>query len=301
MSKANSNGIEIEHESFGSAKDEAMLLISGLGVQMTRWPKPFCEILAAKGYRVIRFDNRDVGYSTSFANSGVPKLEDVVKSASLGERPVVPYTLFDMVEDVAGLLDFLGLKKTHIVGRSMGGMIAQIFAGHYPGRTLSLTSIMSSTGNPLLPPSTPEAMAALTKRPPNPSDDREGYIAHSIYLSRVIGSPKYPTEESVLREQTVAELERAYTPSSLGRQIAAIAIAGDIRRYSNSVVAPTLVIHGKADPLVRVESGEDTAANIKGSELWVIEGMGHDFPEQLHAGFAEAIARNARRKRENVG
>ncbi|MEI6206043.1 MAG: alpha/beta hydrolase [Desulfuromonadales bacterium] len=297
MSKAQTNEIEIEYESFGSITCEAMVLISGLGVQMTRWPVSFCEDLASKGYLVIRFDNRDIGYSTSFAHSGVPNLEDIARSVSIGAQPVVPYTLLDMVEDLAGLLDFLRIKHAHIVGRSMGGMIAQLFASRYPDRTLSLTSIMSSTGNPLLPPSTPEAMSTLTKRPPNPSDDTDGYIEHCINFSKVIGSPDFPTEESVLREQALAELQRSYTPSSFGRQIAAIAVTGDIRGCLNSIVAPTLVIHGKSDPLVPVECGEDSAANIKGSELWTIEGMGHDFPEQLHKSFAEAIVRNARRMR----
>ena len=296
MSKAYSNGIEIEYESFGLTSQETIVLISGLGVQMIRWPVEFCNILVSNGYHVVRFDNRDVGLSTSFTHAGVPNFEDVSRAVLRGEHPSVPYTLFDMVEDIVGLLNYLGIQDAHMVGRSMGGMIAQLFASQYPNRVLSLTAIMSSTGNPLLPPSKPEAMSALTKPAPNPLDNKEGYLAHSIYLSKVIGSPAFPAMETILREQTLSELKRAYTPSCLGRQIAAIAATGDIRNRIKSINAPTLVIHGKDDPLVSVKCGEDIATNIVGAKLLVIDGMGHDFPAQLYERFGEAVVHNARRK-----
>lgn len=166
MPKAHVNGISIEHDSFGSEDAEPILLISGLGVQMIRWTAPFCEKLAAQGFHVIRFDNRDVGLSTHFADSPVPDLAAVASALARGERPDVPYTLDDMADDAVALLDALGIKRAHIVGRSMGGMIAQIVASEHPERTLTLTSIMSSSGNPGLPPSSPEAMAVLTQRAP---------------------------------------------------------------------------------------------------------------------------------------
>jgi pimeloyl-ACP methyl ester carboxylesterase len=199
VTKTKANGIAIEYDSFGSEEAEAILLISGLGVQMIRWTVPFCETLAAQGYRVIRFDNRDVGLSTHFDDAPVPELVTVVSALARGEQPNVPYTLYDMANDAVGLLDALEIERAHIVGRSMGGMIAQLVASEHPHRILSLTSIMSSTGNPGLPPATPEAMAMLTQRAPHPSEDEEGFLAHSIALARAIGSPGYPFDETAQR------------------------------------------------------------------------------------------------------
>jgi pimeloyl-ACP methyl ester carboxylesterase len=298
MPKVEANGIAIAYDSFGSREAEPILLISGLGVQMIRWTASFCEMLAAQGYRVIRLDNRDVGLSTHFNDAPVPQLAAVASAAPRGERPEVPYTLYDMANDAVGLLDTLEIERAHIVGRSMGGMIAQLVASEHPHRTLSLTSIMSSTGNPGLPPATPEAMAALTRRAPHPLEDEEGFLAHSIALSRVIGSPGYPFDEAAQRAQALAEVKRAYNPAGFGRQIAAIAATGDRRKRLNTIVAPTLVVHGAADNLVPVAAGRDTAANIKGAELTVIEGMGHDLPPELYETLAQAIAGNARRARE---
>lgn len=295
MARALSNGIEIEYDIFGNENAETIVLVSGLGVQMTRWTPEFCKILAGRGYRVIRFDNRDVGLSTSFSHHGIPKLEEIGLAISQGNRPLVPYTLFDMVADVVGLLDFLGVEKVHIVGRSMGGMVSQLFASLHPRRTMSLTSIMSGTGNPSLPPSKPEAMGAMTRKAPSPNENREEYITQSVNFSQLIGSPKYPTTESDLRAQIEFELERSYTPTCISRQIAALAVIGDIREYLHSVDAPTLVIHGRDDPLITVESGEDTARNIKGARLMIVDGMGHDFPMQLNHDFAQAIDDTAKR------
>jgi pimeloyl-ACP methyl ester carboxylesterase len=300
MPKARVNGISIEHDSFGSEDAEPMLLISGLGVQMTRWTAPFCQLLAAQGFHVIRFDNRDVGLSTHFADTPVPDLAAVVGALGRGERPDVPYTLDDMADDAVGLLEALGIEQAHIVGRSMGGMIAQIVASEHPKRTLTLTSIMSSSGNPGLPPSSPEAMAVLTQRSPHPSLDEKGFLDHSVRAARILGSPGFPFDEVAQRAQALGEAKRAYDPTGFGRQIAAIVAAGDRRARLNTIAVPTLVLHGAADPLIPLAGGADTAANIKGAELRVIEGMGHEIPPGLFETVALAIADNARRERASV-
>jgi pimeloyl-ACP methyl ester carboxylesterase len=295
MPKAHVNGINIEHDGFGSEDAAAILLISGLGVQMTRWTAPFCQMLAAQGFHVIRFDNRDVGLSTHFADSPVPDLAAVAGALARGERPELPYTLDDMADDAVGLLEALGIEGAHIVGRSMGGMIAQIVASEHPERTLTLTSIMSSSGNPGLPPSSPEAMAVLTQRAPHPSQDEKGFLDHSVRAARILGSPGLPFDEAAQRAQALGEAKRAYNPAGFGRQIAAIVAAGDRRARLNTIAAPTLVLHGAADPLIPLAGGKDTAANIKGAELRVIEGMGHEIPPGLYQTVVRAIADNARR------
>ncbi|TCV97039.1 pimeloyl-ACP methyl ester carboxylesterase [Luteibacter rhizovicinus] len=293
MPKLEANGIAIEYESFGASDAEPILLVSGLGVQMIRWTVAFCELLASHGYRVIRFDNRDVGLSTHFNDSPVPDFTTVALALGRGEQPDVPYTLYDMADDAIGLLDALEIERAHIVGRSMGGMIAQVIASEHPHRALSLTSIMSGTGNPGLPPATPEAMAVLTRRAPDPSEDEEGFLAHSVAFSRVIAGPGYPFDEAAQRAQSLAEVKRAYNPAGFGRQIAAIAVAGDRRSRLNSIAIPTLVIHGASDPLMPVEAGEDTAANIGDATLLVFEGMGHDLPPALYEAIVRAIVGNA--------
>jgi pimeloyl-ACP methyl ester carboxylesterase len=299
MPKAEANGINIEYDSFGPEDAEPILLISGLGVQMIRWTAPFCEQLAAHGFRVIRFDNRDVGLSTHFSEAPVPDLDVVAGARARGERPDVPYTLDDMADDAVALLDALGIERAHIVGRSMGGMIAQIAASEHPQRILTLTSMMSSSGNPGLPPSSPAAMAVLMQRPPHPWQDEEGFLDHSVRVARIIGSPGFPFDEAAQRAQALLEARRAYDPAGFGRQIAAIVATGDRRARLNTIAVPTLVVHGDADPLIPLAGGEDTAANIRSAELRVIEGMGHEIPTGLYETLAHAIANNARRARRN--
>jgi pimeloyl-ACP methyl ester carboxylesterase len=295
VSSVHANGLTIEFDSFGSIDAEPILLISGLGVQMIRWSAPFCNALASQGYRVIRFDNRDVGLSTHLDLAPVPELSALAQALGRGDRPGAPYTLRDMADDAVGLLDALKLERAHVVGRSMGGMIAQLMAGEHPHRVLSLTSIMSSTGNPDLPGPSPEAMAALTRRGPDPSQDEAGYLAHTVASARVIASPGFPFDEDAQGAQASAEVRRAYDPAGFGRQIAAMITAGDRRARLNTIVAPTLVLHGAEDLLIPMAAGQDTAANIGGAELIVIDGMGHDLPRELHETFALAIAANARR------
>jgi pimeloyl-ACP methyl ester carboxylesterase len=290
MPKACANGISIEYDSFGGQNEEPILLIAGLGVQMIGWTEPFCKILASKGFRVIRFDNRDVGLSTHFVEAPVPTYASVADALARGERPEIPYTLQDMAGDAVGLLDALGIEQAHIVGRSMGGMIGQIVASRYSDRTLSLTSIMSSSGNPALPRSTPEAMAVLTHRPPHPSQDVQAFLEHSVRSARVLSSPGFPFDEAAKRAQILESANRAYDPAGFGRQFAAVAANGDRRALLNTITVPTLVVHGTADILIPLAAGQDTAANVSGAQFKVFEGMGHDFPAELYEPIAQAIA-----------
>jgi len=295
MPKIQANEIEIEYDCFGNIDAEAILLISGLGTQMIRWSETFCRILADKGYRVIRFDNRDAGLSTQLHSASIPDLAAIADAVARGETPNVPYTLIDMANDAAGLLDALKIKQAHVVGRSMGGMIAQLLASEHAERVLSLVSMMSSTGNRNLPQASPPVMAAMTSPAPHPMKDEQGYLKHCIAFSQLIAGRAYPFDESVHRDQALAELNRAYNPSGFWRHISAIAATGDLRPRLAKISAPTLVLHGSDDPLVHPEAGRDTAANIKGAELCIIEGMGHDFPPSQFGFIAQAIADNARR------
>lgn len=295
MPKTESNGIEIEYDCFGKDDAEAILLISGLGTQMIRWSETFCQMLAEQGYRVIRFDNRDTGLSTHFDTAPMPDFTAIASAVSRGEMPNVPYTLFDMANDAVGLLDKLKINRAHVVGRSMGGMIGQLLASEHPERVLSLVSIMSSTGNPNLPQANPEAMAAMTSPAPHPLHDLQGYLAHCVALSLAIAGRGYPFDESAQRYQALVEVKRAYNPTGFLRQIAAIAASGDLRAHLATIAAPTLVLHGADDPLVPVDAGKDTAANIQGAELLIVEGMGHDLPPAMFRNVADAIAGNARR------
>lgn len=295
MPQAKANGIMIEYESFGREDAETILLIMGLGAQMTRWTPDFCNRLAAKGYRVIRFDNRDVGLSTHMDGKVAPPLNEISDALRRGEKPKVPYTLSDMAADAAGLLDALGVGGAHIVGASLGGMVAQLVAAEHPQKTLTLTSIMSNSGNPHIQRPTPEAMAVLSNRPPSPIEDEEGFLKASVASARVIGSPAYPADEAQLRADALATFRRAYNPAGFMRQYAAANASGDRREALKTITAPTLVLHGADDPLVPLPGGQDTADNIKGAVLKVIPGMGHDLPPQLYDTFAEAIDANCRR------
>jgi pimeloyl-ACP methyl ester carboxylesterase len=276
MPRAKSNGAEIEYETFGPP-GETIILINGLGSQMNRWPEDFCERLVAQGFQVVRFDNRDVGHS-SWMTEGQA------------------YTLADMAADTAAVLDAVGAAKAHIVGISMGGMIAQVFAFTYPGRTLSLTSIMSNTGNPDLPP--PPALDVLTSRPPDPATDFAAFIAYNVANARKIGSgPEYAFTDAELEARARHEYARAYNPPGVARQMTAIGAYGDRREKLKTITAPTVVLHGADDPLVPVAGGHDTAANIPGAEIRVIPGMGHDLTPRLYDTFVSAIMRAVERSR----
>ena len=298
MPQISANGIRLEYESFGSAANPALLLIMGLGAQLTRWTLPFCNKLVERGFRVIRFDNRDIGLSTHLDGAPVPELATIIAARMTGLPVHVPYTLHDMAADTVGLLDALQIDAAHIVGASMGGMIAQLVAADYPQRVLSLTSIMSTTGNASLPPPTPAASAVLMSRSPHPSD-LEAYVKHGLNTLRVIGSPGVPFDEAAARERLTNDVRRSYNPPGFGRQLAAVTATGDRRDRIRRIKAPTLVVHGADDPLVPLAGGRDTAENIAGAELLVIPGMGHDLPPAFYDRVVDAIERVARRADAN--
>jgi pimeloyl-ACP methyl ester carboxylesterase len=293
MPQVKANGIDIEYESFGPADRETVLLIMGLSGQLTMWPVDLCNELVARGYRAIRFDNRDVGLSTKFDAAGMPDMAAIFGAVMAGKTAPAPYSLDDMAKDAVGLLDALGIKRAHIAGASMGGMIAQLVAANHPERVLSLTSIMSTTGNPALPQAKPEIMGLLMT--PAPEGDMEAAIQRGIKVFQTIGSPGFPTDEKILREWITRDVKRSNYPVGVARQMAAIVSNGDRREKLKKVKAPTVVLHGADDPLVPVEGGKDTAASIAGAELRIVPGMGHDFPIALVKTFADAITAAAAR------
>ena len=289
------NGIALEYVSYGPESAETVLLIMGLGAQMTRWPLPLIQQFVAKGYRVVTFDNRDVGLSHKFDSAGPGDVAAIMAARAAGKPVSAAYTLDDMANDAAGLLDALKIPKAHIVGASMGGMIAQMVAAHHPGKTLSLTSIMSTTGNPNLPPAKPEAMAMLMTRPA--SDDFKAMVEHSVKAQQITGSPGYPADAAALKRQAIADLNRSSYPVGFTRQIAAVMASGDRREALKTIKAPAMVVHGVDDPLVPVEGGRDTAAVIAGAELREIPGMGHDLPAALFPQFVDAVDTVAKKAR----
>lgn len=296
MPRISANSIELHYESFGAANAPAVLLIMGLGAQLTRWNGELCDLLVARGLRVIRFDNRDCGLSTRCDAMALPDIGAALRSGTL---PVVPYTLDDMASDSIGLLDALNIERAHIAGASLGGAIAQIIAARHPKRTLSLTSIMSSSGNPLLPPPTPAATMALFAPLPV-SRDRATIVADAIARYLPISSPAYPTPLPALQTMFTQEYERSFYPQGVARQLGALLANGDRRRLLKSIECPTVVLHGRNDPLIQLPCGEDVASSIAHAELRVVDGMGHDFPVALSGVFADAICAAAYRCRHEV-
>lgn len=296
MPSVDSNGIAVAYDSFGLAEHEPVLLVAGLGTQMLRWTDRFCTELAAEGFRVIRFDNRDAGLSTHLTDTPAPDFATLLAAAARGDTPDVPYTLADMADDAIGLMDALGIGKAHVVGRSMGGMIAQVLAALHPDRVVSLTAIMSSTGAPGLPQADPEVMAMMMRPAPSATIDRDGHFAHAIAFARRIAGPGFPFDAEAQREIVLAEIDRGLDPAGVARQIGAIAATGSLRPLLGAIAVPTLVIHGTDDPLVPIAAGEDIAAHIAGARMMRIEGMGHDLPAPLFAQVIRAIAETARRQ-----
>lgn len=287
--QAQVDNITIVYEVFGPADRETVLLIAGAGAQMTMWSDELCEELVERGYRVVRFDNRDTGLSTHLDHLGQPDWVEFFTAASEGRPPPVPYTITDMANDSVGLLDALGIERAHIVGASMGGAIAQRIAIHHPERTCSLTLFFSETGNPEMPGPTEEFLALPP--PPPAGSDVETIVEHEVLVAGALGSPAYPTDEDVIREYILSNIERGgYDPIALERHSAAVMADGDRRELLNRLKVSTIVLHGDSDILVPVENGHDLAANIPGARLIVVRGMGHDIPEQLEPLFADAIA-----------
>ena len=292
MPNITANGIQIEYDTFGDPSSPPLLLIMGLGAQMIHWPEEFCNLLASKGLYVIRFDNRDVGLSSKFDEAGVSDLSDIFTDPQTGAELNTPYTLDDIADDAAGLLDALGIEKAHILGMSMGGMIAQTVAIRHPSQVLSLISMSSGTGDPSLPYGTPEAMAMLVA--PMPAE-RQAYIEHNINLFRIITGSKYQADEQEIRQMVECAYDRCYYPPGMARHSLAIMTAGSRTEALKSVTAPTLVIHGSEDPLLPIEQGKATAEAVPGAELLIIEGMGHDFPAEVWSLLVDAIAKHAQK------
>ena len=288
---ARANGIDLCYEIFGDADAEPMLLIMGLGAQMIHWEDDFCRQLAARGFRVIRFDNRDIGKSSHLSGGKRITLAEFLKLRFLKIPVAAPYKLHDMAEDTVGLMDALGIKSAHVVGLSMGGMIAQEIAISHPQRVRSLTSIMSTTGNPRIPPPTREATAVLMAPPPT---TREEYLARFAQTWKVLRVGNFPEDEALDRSRAERTFERGLNPAGVGRQLRAILASGSRKERLHTVRAPTLVIHGTVDPLVHPAGGKDTAASIPGAKLLMIEGMGHALPILMWPQIIDAIDEHAK-------
>ncbi len=274
MPTAHVNGIDLYYEISGQPTDPPLLLICGLGMQMSDWESDFIESVVARGYRVIAFDNRDAGLSTHLVEAGVPDFMAFFQ----GGDPKVAYLLSDMAADVAGLLDALGLESVHVLGISMGGMIAQQLAVDHPGRLRSLTSVMSTTGSPLVGQPSQEAAEALLQLS---ATTREEAVAMAEKMAAIIGSPGFPPDEERLRRRAAAAFDRSHEPTGMARQGGAILVSPDRTAALAALAVPTLVVHGTADVLVNPSGGEATAAAVPGAKLVMIEGMGHDLPVQV--------------------
>jgi len=292
MTKIAANGIELEYEDSGDKSAPVMLLVHGLGAQLSLWPTKFIDGLVQAGFRVVRYDNRDIGLSTKFESYGVPNLGQLVQQAMAGQKIPAPYYLKDMAQDGIALLDALHIKQAHVVGVSMGGMIVQTMAIEHPSRVLSMTSIMSTSGRRGLPQGKPEAMQALMSVPP--STDRDTLIAHNMKLRRIIGSPGYPSDEAELRALVTRNVDRSYYPQGVARQYNAVMASGGRVNTLPTIKTPSLIIHGADDPLLPLAAGEDTAKLIPGSQLKVYPGMGHDLPTALVPDLVATIANHAR-------
>ncbi len=285
MPRARANGIDIEYEAIGDPNDAPLLLVMGLGAQLITWDDEFCVQLAARGFHIIRYDNRDSGLSTHLDAAGPPDL-----AAAMSGSPHPAYSLDDMADDAVGLLDALGIGAAHIVGASMGGFIAQLIAINHPDRALSLTSIMSGPGGRDEVAPWPEGAEVLTRIPP---ETREGRIENAMWIRRVLNGKDNPFDEAVELGKATRPIDRAYYPSGTGRQLVAILAAKSRMERLTGVEIPTLVVHGVDDPLVPVENGRLVADAVPGARLLELEGMGHNMPEHLWPEVIDAIVETA--------
>lgn len=292
MPQVKANNISLEYDAFGHKKDPALVLIQGLGAQMIEWEEGFCRKLSEENFYVIRFDNRDIGLSEKIESAGIPNIRKIMENLVLGASVESPYSLVDMADDVAGLLDGLGIEKAHICGASMGGMIAQLTALDHPDKTLSLISIMSNTGDPEVGVRGPEADGTLFTPPPA---EREGYAEWYVQAWRILGSPGFPFDEDRVRRKGLELFDRSFYPHGFARQFTAVLTNGNRKPRLAKLETPTLVIHGAADPLVPVECGYDTAGAIPGADLLVIEGMGHECPPEAWDQITAKISEHAKK------
>ena len=289
MTSATANNVSIEYEEFGEPRDPAILLIMGFAAQMVVWPDALCQALADRSFRVIRFDNRDAGLSTHLDGVGAPGMKRSMLASILGIKLKVPYTLADMALDTVGLLDALEIERAHIVGASMGGMIAQLLAANHAQRVASMTSIMSTSGNRRLPPPRMHVLRhVLFRHKKNMLPDE--MIQYLVEFWKLISSPAYPTPHDEISRKVTSWVRRDSDPVANIRQFAAMAESGDRTELLGTIGRPALVVHGSEDPLIRVECGRHTAECIPNAELHVVDGMGHDLPEQLVPRIAERIA-----------
>jgi pimeloyl-ACP methyl ester carboxylesterase len=286
------NGIDICYDTFGDPSDPAMLLIHGLGMQMIGWDDDLCTLLAERGFWVIRFDNRDVGKSTYFDDARMPTTTQMLGKQLFNRDYKPPYTLDDMAADAIGLLDVLQVEQAHVIGQSMGGMIAQLVAIHYPDRVLSLTSWMSSSGERDLPQPKPDILLKMVKPAP---DDREAVIDDTIYWAHLLYGSRYPVDEDRTRLRAAQRYDRAYYPIGTGRQLAAIGVAWGRRDALKKVTVPALVIHGDEDPLVPMGQGLDVEFALPHSKLLILPGVGHVTPPETWEETIDAIVANTRR------
>jgi pimeloyl-ACP methyl ester carboxylesterase len=280
MSAVHANQLLFEVETRGDPAHPAVVLIMGLGMQLTAWPEAFVDQLVAGGYYVIRFDNRDIGLSSKFDDAPRHSLGAAMLRNFLHLPGRAPYKLADMARDTLALMSALNVPRAHVVGVSMGGMVAQIMAATAAARVLSLSSIMSTSGARRLPGPRPEAMQALLSKPDNP-DSIESLVSHFVGVYKVLGSPGFPVPEDLMRANLTRSLTRSYYPRGTARQMLAIVASGDRSKLLRTISVPALVLHGKEDPLIPVQCGHDTAAKIPRATLQVIAGMGHNLPPDL--------------------
>lgn len=294
MPSAETNGTVLEYASDGPLDGPVMLLIAGLGNQLTSWSPDFVQQLTFAGFRVIRMDHRDTGLSTHFDDAPVPVLAAVTRSVALGLDPEIPYTLSDMANDVIAVMDAVGAATFHVVGVSLGGMITQVLLTEHTSRVASATIIMARSGDSNFP-SSDSGVALLTEPVPDPKFEREAFIEHEIAKRRALGSPAYPTCDNDLRQAVAAALDRAYNPDGNARQLAASRAAPDFRGRLRTIDVPILIIHGKDDLLVPWQNGQDLAETLVRAWFLRINGMGHNLPEQLTNLFVANIISNCRR------
>jgi pimeloyl-ACP methyl ester carboxylesterase len=285
--RLNVGEVELVYETIGDPADPALLLVMGLGMQLIHWDLEFCEGLAERGFRVIRFDNRDAGLSTKI-DAPAPN----VMRAMTGLPIRAPYLLDDMANDSFGLLDQLGIDRAHVTGVSMGGMIAQTMAIRRPERVLSLGSMLSTTGERRVGTPKLRVWSVLMRRAPQ---HRDAYIEYFVRVFKLIGSPAYPVDEALMRERAAATYDRCHHPAGTARQLAAILASGSRTAALRRLNVPTVVIHGRDDPLVPFRAGQATARAIPGAELVGVPGMGHDLPRELWPRFTDALTKNAER------
>lgn len=274
------NSIKLAYEEHGDPSAPPVLMIMGLGGQLTMWPDDLISSFVACGYRVITFYNRDIGLSHQHSGETPPKILRQIILRRLGIRMKTPYALMDMANDTIALMQGLALERAHIVGISMGGMIGQHVAALAPERVQSLTAIMTTTGNPKLPRPSGKVMEAMVRRGPPPTT-RDAIIDLSVKTFGVIGTPGEDHNTNGMRDRITLSYDRNYNPAGVARQMSAIVAAGDFRKYTRRIQAPTLVLHGSADPLVPIEGGHDIAKLVRGAQMKILDGMGHDVPPRF--------------------